>query len=403
MTSDAADERIPAPSSDRLAPTPNAHAALWHQVVNALPDGVMLVDESGKALAVNDALEAIAERAEVRGASCCELFGCRLPGGDLEGVCVTQSCLAQRELAEIRVGLPPGRPSRAVWIRAKTLEGSPRRVLFRVRSPEGSSAADPLGLEPSIGPRLGILSLGRTRLDTPRGPVVGGWLDQRDGRLLKYLVCERHRVVQVDEIADALWPGAEDRGPSIVRHHIHGLRKALEPWRRKRTPSSFIALIPPGGYALDRDLVRVDADVFEQLVSSGLAAEDDRSAEAIDSFERALTWYRGEFLAELPYEVWTLGERERLRDLALRALRALGRLLERRGDVDQAAGYLEQAAKMQPFDTDLERELMSLAVRSGRRSVAMRRYAALRIRMLRQFGEEPDFDLADLIRAAAAR
>ena len=370
---------------------------LWRQVVNALPDGVMLVDERGKALAVNQALEGIAERAEVHGASCCELFGCHHPGGNLEGVCITQRCLTQGRLSDIRVELPPGRPSTAVWITATTVEGSPRRVVFRVRSPEGSSAADALGVEPSIGPRLGILSLGRTRLDSPTGPVVGGWLDQRDGQLLKYLVCERHRVVQVDEIADALWPGAEERG------HVHGLRKALEPWRRKRTPSSFIVLIPPGGYALDRDLVRVDADVFEQLVSSGLAAEHDRSAEAIENLERALTWYRGEFLAELPYEVWTLVERERLRDLALRALRALGRLLERRGDVDQAAGYLQQAAKMQPFDTDLERELMTLAVRSGRRSVAIRRYASLRIRMLRQFGEEPDFDLSDLIRGAAPR
>ena len=376
---------------------------LWRQVVNALPDGVMLVDERGKALAVNQALEGIAERAEVHGASCCELFGCHHPGGDLGGVCITQRCLTQGQLSDIRVELPPGRPSTAVWITGTTLEGSPRRVVFRVRSPEGSSAADALGVEPSTGPRLGILSLGRTRLDSPTGPVVGGWLDQRDGQLLKYLVCERHRVVQVDEIADALWPGAEERGPSIVRHHVHGLRKALEPWRRKRSPSSFIVLIPPGGYALDRDLVRVDADVFEQLVSSGLAAEHDRSAEAIENLERALTWYRGEFLAELPYEVWTLVERERLRDLALRALRALGRLLERRGDVDQAAGYLQQAAKMQPFDTDLERELMALAVRSGRRSVAIRRYAALRIRMLRQFGEEPDFDLSDLIRGAAPR
>src|SRR2546430_14422793 len=58
---------------------------LWRQVVDALPDGVMLVDEEGKALAVNQALEGIAERAEVHGASCCELFGCHHPGGDLEG------------------------------------------------------------------------------------------------------------------------------------------------------------------------------------------------------------------------------------------------------------------------------------------------------------------------------
>jgi DNA-binding SARP family transcriptional activator len=375
---------------------------LWRELIDGLPDGVMMVDARGMALVTNRAMGGMTERADVHTATCCELFGCRRPGGQLEGVCLTERCLAHGSLSDIRVELPADKPSGAVWLSATTLDGQPRRVLFRLRRPDGFlPAAAELGRGSVVGPRLGILSLGRTRLDTPEGPVVGGWLDQRDGRLLKYLVCERHRVVQVDEIAEALWPGAEERGPSVVRHHVHGLRKALEPWRRKRTPSSFINLIPPGGYALNRDLVRVDADVFEQLVSTGLAAEHHSAAEAIDTLQRALTWYRGDFLAELPYEVWTLVERERLRDLALRALRALGRLLERRNDVDQATGYLQQAAKMQPFDTDLERELMSLAVRSGRRSVALRRYAALRIRMLRQFGEEPDFDLDELFKTAA--
>ncbi len=402
MTSDPPDETI---RGSRTGPPGNSETLLWRQVVNGLPDGVMVVNASGEALVANRALNTIADRADVRGTTCCELFGCRRPGGELERVCLTQRCLAHEPFSEIRVEMPPGRPSCAVWIRATMLSGSPARVLFRVRRAEGSSRAEEgLGLESPVGPRLGILSLGRTRLDTPTGPVAGGWLDQRDGQLLKYLVSERHRVVQVDEIADALWPGAEERGLSIVRHHVHGLRNALEPWRRKRAPSSFIVLIPPGGYALDRDLVRVDADVFERLAASGLAEEEDhRPAEAIDTLQRALTWYRGEFLTELPYEIWTLAERERLRDIALQVLRALGRLLERRGDVDHAAGYLQQAAKMQPFDTDLERELMSLAVRNGRRSVAIRRYAALRIRMLRQFGEEPDFDLEELIRAAAPR
>jgi len=401
VTSDPTDEAI---GGLRIGPPAIAETPLWRQAVNGLPDGIMVVNTSGEALVANRAMNAIADRPDVRGATCCELFGCRRPGGELERICLTQRCLAQGPFSEIRIELPPDRPSHAVWIRVTTLPGPPARVLFRVRYPESSSPASGLGLEPAVGPRLGILSLGRTKLDSPTGPVLGGWLDQRDGLLLKYLVCERHRVVQVDEIADALWPGAEERGLSIVRHHVHGLRKALEPWRRKRAPSSFIALIPPGGYALDRDLVRVDADVFERLASGGLAAEEDRHpSEAIDTLQRALTWYRGEFLAELPYEIWTLGERERLRDIALQALRALAHLFERRGDVDQASGYLQQATKMQPFDTDLERELMSLAVRSGRRSVAIRRYAALRIRMLRQFGEEPDFDLGELIKAAAAR
>ena len=100
---------------------------------------------------------------------------------------------------------------------------------------------------------------------------------------------------------------------------------------------------------------------------------------------------------ELPYEVWTLTERERLRELALRALRTLGRLHAERREPDEAVAYLERAAQMQPFDSDIERELISVALRNGRHSVALRRYAALRVRMLRKFGEEPDFELRDVI------
>lgn len=401
MPSETPDETIPGASPAQTdVHLDTQEVELRESLVDCLPDGVMVVDSAGRTLVANRAIYALGIRADTHGGTCCDLFGCRQPGSALEDICLTEECLVHSSLPEIRLELPPGRPSRAVWIHARMLDDMAPRVLFRLRVSEAQSAGEgSTGLEPAIGPRLGILTLGRTKLDTPTGTVIGGWLDQRSGQLLKYLVCERHRVVQVDEIAEALWPGSDERGPSIVRHHIHGLRNALEPWRRKRSPSSFVVHIPPSGYALDRNLVRVDADVFEQLVSDGLAAEGNDADDAIELLERALTWSRGEFLAELPYVVWTFAERERLRDLALNGLRALGRLLEERGDVDQATGYLDQAAKMQPFDTDLERELMSLAVRSGRRSVALRRYAALRVRMLRQFGEEPDFDLGDLIRA----
>jgi DNA-binding SARP family transcriptional activator len=266
-----------------------------------------------------------------------------------------------------------------------------------LRAASGRNGDSHLDGEPAIGPRLGVLTLGRTKLDTPEGPVTGGWLDQRHGHLLKYFVCERHRVLQVEEIAEELWPDAHGRGPSIVRHYIHALRNQLEPWRPKRSPSSFIVLVVPGGYALNRDLVHVDADTFERLVTAGLAASREGRADAVETLERALTWYRGELMSELPYEVWTLTERERLRDLALRALRHLGRVLAERGQLDEAFGYLERAAQMQPFDTDIERDLIALAVQNGRLSVALRRYEALRIRMLRKFGEEPGFDLQDLI------
>jgi DNA-binding SARP family transcriptional activator len=369
---------------------------VFRDAIEGLPDGVMVVDRTKKALFVNQALERlVGEDPSRSGHTCCEVFGCRVPGTGLENICVTEECLAEGPLPELRVQLPAAYPGRAVWVQAIPLAGADERVLLRART----SGQPVEGSQPdsrAVGTQLGILVLGRTKLDTVDGLVTGGWLDQRQGQLLKYLVCERHRAVQIEEIADDLWPGAGARGPSLVRHHVHGLRNRLEPWRPKRSPSSFVIHVPPGGYALNRELVSIDADAFETLAASAVQEAPEDPREGIEALERALAWYRGDLMSELPYAVWTFTERERLRDLALRVHRQLGFVLADEGDIEGAYSYLQRAAEMQPFDTDIERELITLALKNGRHSTAMRRYSALRARMLRRFGEEPDFQLSEL-------
>lgn len=373
---------------------------VFRDAIEGLPDGVMVVDRAKKALFVNQALEQMVGEDPTRsGHTCCEVFGCHESGTGLENICVTEACLANGPLPELRVQLPAADPGRAVWVKAIPLTSADERVLVRVRTSGQSVDSSQPESRGAVGAELGILVLGRTKLDTVDGPVIGGWLDQRQGQLLKYLVCERHRVVQTEEIADDLWPGAAARGPALVRHHVHGLRNRLEPWRSKRSPSSFVIYVPPGGYALNQDLVSIDADAFETLAARALKAtpEDPREGiEGIEALERALAWYRGDLMSELPYAVWTFTERERLRELALRVHRQLGLVLALEGDIEGAYSYLQRAAEMQPFDMDIERELITLALRNGRHSTAMRRYSALRARMLRRFGEEPDFQLSEL-------
>ena len=77
-----------------------------------------------------------------------------------------------------------------------------------------------------------------------------------------------------------------------------------------------------------------------------------------------LRLYRGDFLADEPYAEWALMERERLRALVEKPLRALSEL--HADDPEVAAGYLERLARMEPFDAGVERELLSLWVRQGR-------------------------------------
>jgi len=154
---------------------------------------------------------------------------------------------------------------------------------------------------------------------------------------------------------------------------------------------------------IDRRHVYVDADDFEDQVRAGLAhLEAGRTALARERLEQALQLYRGDFLADEPYADWAIAQRDLLRRLAADALRALAAISRRTGDLEAAAAHTERLGELEPFDVDVHREIIQLCLLRGRRSEAMRRYAALRVRILRTFGEDIDFTLTDLREGGAA-
>jgi DNA-binding SARP family transcriptional activator len=210
-------------------------------------------------------------------------------------------------------------------------------------------------------------------------------------------------VVHVDEIAEAIWPDSDQRVVNTVRHFIHALREKIEPDRSKRAPSSFI-VAEAGGYRLDRDRVKVDADKFEADVKGGLACLGRGEANSgVPKLVRAMALYSGDFLSDEPYAMWALSERDRLRDLAVSSLDALATEASRARQFDAAVDWLERLAQMQPLDSEVERKLIAIALQTGRHSVARRRYASFRMRVTRAFGHEPDFQLADIVREVARK
>ena len=181
-----------------------------------------------------------------------------------------------------------------------------------------------------------------------------------------------------------------------MRYYVHALRGYLEPDRPARQTSAFV-VHARGGYALDLRHLEIDADEFERDVRAGLAAmEAGDASRAREHLGTALALYRGDFLADEPYAEWASDERDRLRQLAGRALHALADADEATGDLDAATDNLERLVSMEPYDLDVHRRLLTLCLRRGRRTDAVRRYASLRRRMLSVFGEDLDFTLADL-------
>lgn len=241
---------------------------------------------------------------------------------------------------------------------------------------------------------LRIRVLGETAVETSDGAVARAWLSQRPGQLLRFLVCHRGRFVSADEIVEALWPGSAAGAEENVRYLVHSLRRRLEPNRPPRGHSASVQCIR-GAYSLGPD-VWVDAQDFEDRVSAALTAEregDDRVA--LTHINAALELYRGDFIADDLYAEWAMMERERLHDLAEVALWRAINICERCRDLRGALEYARRMANMARYDSAVQRRLIGLCLSCGRRSEAARRYTAFRTRLLREFGEEPDFELGD--------
>jgi DNA-binding SARP family transcriptional activator len=364
-----------------------------------LPFGLLVADRDGSMQAWNPAARRLlgdhprlGDDRPAGAASCCELFGCRTGDGPLADACITELALEAGDvLPEVRVDLPGGG---AAWVVAA--ESGPGLVALQIRPARRGDRRRRTDPHWVAGPQLRIQVLGRAQVHSGDTSLGGRWLAQRPGQLLKFMTAARGRAVHAEEIAAALWPDGGHDAAGNVRHHMHALRRRLEPNRAKRAPSEFVAT-RGGGYQLDPERVIVDADQFAARAQQGLDDLDagDR-ARARRRLQEAVRLYEGDFMADEPYAEWALDERDRLRELVARALHALADLDRAEGDVEAAYRDLRRLAELEPLDTHVQRELLEVCLRRGRRTEATRRFRALRVRTMRELGQGPGFDLADL-------
>jgi DNA-binding SARP family transcriptional activator len=381
-----------------------ADGALALAVLDRHPYGILVEDRQGRLVAYNQAAKRMVggcvalQPGSVVG---CAILGCNRAGGPFEDACLHARARDHvGPLPELRVDLPRDAGIEAAWVTIAALEPDRELMVTELRPGRRTDRrrrSEPHWLD---GPRLRIFALGRTRVMSAESALSGRWLDNRAGQILKFLVTERHRTAYSDEIVERLWPNAGAQDTRGLRYFIHVLRDHLEPKGAANPPSSFV-LAARGGYVLDESRVWIDADAFEESVEAGMSARQRGDVlTALEHLRRAMELYRGDFLADEPYAEWAVLERERLRQVASDALHVLATLSQRMGDLAEAATSLKRLADLEPYDVDVHRELLVVLLRDGRRSEAVRRYEALRRRVLSMFGEELDFSLAELVPAA---
>ncbi|HTY77462.1 MAG TPA: AAA family ATPase [Candidatus Bathyarchaeia archaeon] len=149
---------------------------------------------------------------------------------------------------------------------------------------------------------------------------------------------------------------------------------------------------------LDPALVNVDVATFEELLARrtpGALAE-------------AMHLYRGDFLAgldvaEAPFEEWLVGERERLRALAVRALETLLAHHTKVGRDDEALDWALRLLALDPLQESVHRAVMRLHAARGRFGLALRQYQQCVDSLQRELGSEPSSATRELYREILRR
>jgi DNA-binding SARP family transcriptional activator len=235
-------------------------------------------------------------------------------------------------------------------------------------------------------PELEVRLLGSIEAARGGAPIALGGPKPR--ALLAVLALEPRRVVSVDRLVEALWPGdTPDTAGHAVQVYISQLRKALGPVIATRGP----------GYELELDPERIDLHRFARLAQEGrvaLGVDDAAAAEA--ALRGALALWRGPALADFLYEPFAQTEIARLEEL-----RTV--VLEERIDADLALGRhaelvseLEALVQAQSLRERPRAQLMLALYRSGRQADALAAYRTARETLVEELGIDPGPELREL-------
>jgi DNA-binding SARP family transcriptional activator len=206
---------------------------------------------------------------------------------------------------------------------------------------------------------------------------------RRNRNLLAYLIVNRAQPMLRDVLMDAFWP---DAGEKAARN---SLNVALFNLRRAFTAvhNVDIVLFENGAYQINPSLVLwVDADEFMRAIEAGQKAEAE---ESIASFESAIALYRGDFMAEAPYEDWAAQTREWLRLMYLDALDRLSRIYLERGQYAACIGLCQLILTKDDCREDAHCLLMRCYARQDQHHLALRQYEACVAALQRELNVTP--------------
>ncbi|MFQ5856833.1 MAG: tetratricopeptide repeat protein [Anaerolineae bacterium] len=218
--------------------------------------------------------------------------------------------------------------------------------------------------------------------------------------LFAYLMTYPDRPHTRDLLAGLFWPDMPDaQARRRLSQALWQVRQALKPLPSPQpcilTDAETVQFNRQASYWLD-------VEAFEEKLREVRETESPPPGHALSLLKEAVALYTGDFLAGY-YDDWAVIERERLRDLYLKALNQLVLLCKAQGLYEEALTHAAQLTRYDPLREAAHREVMRLCFLLGRPNEALRQYDLCCDLLAEELGVPPSPATTALYREISAR
>lgn len=235
---------------------------------------------------------------------------------------------------------------------------------------------------------LKIYTLGAFEVHRYGEPLrSSGKAQQKPLALLKAIIALGGKDVPEEGLLDALWPDADgDAAHQSLKTALHRLRKLIG------LPEAIT--YGENSVSLDPRFCWVDVWVLDRLLPQAKAART-MPVEA-SAISRALTLYRGNFLASEPSDAWIIPARERWRSRFLHGTEYFAEQLVQKGKTEEAIECYLKALQVDPLVELFYQRLMLCYKQLNRPASALSVYERCRSILDKTLGIKPSSQTEDL-------
>ncbi|CAN5235359.1 BTAD domain-containing putative transcriptional regulator [soil metagenome] len=246
---------------------------------------------------------------------------------------------------------------------------------WAVSSPDGATVV-----------KVTIRTFGGFSISRPDGEVLTSeWRSRKARDLLRMLVARRGAHTSRTVLAEMLWPGEDiEKVANRLSAAMSVVRSILDP-DKVHPPDRYVSATSSAIW-LRLQHLDIDLERFHVGLTQARGAASEAGAEA--ALDAATRLYTGEFMADEPFEDWTLPTREDARAGYLQALRTLVQMASAIGDHDAAIRRSLRLLAEDPYDEEAYGQLIGICTTAGHHGEAQRHYRRY-VAQMRRLGVTP--------------